>query len=296
MIISPRFSAYFSPIALLSIAVLLISALAACSSSADTTDEGPQDGGPSEPHFPSVPDPAHNARNALDYEGIYEAVLPCADCEGIETRIELFPEQQYRLETRYTGESEEVFISEGRFTWNEAGSTITLENVAAEERPNQYFVAENRLIQLDKDGERITGELADAYELPKQDIARGGRNVPLPHQERFVLMALDGPDIKLPESPERQPDLHFDTEEGRIYGTAGCNNFNAGYEAEGSGELAFSPIAATKMMCENMELEENYLAALDDVKAYEYDPQIQEILLLNDAGIIVARLRHEDRL
>ena len=27
----------------------------------------------------------HNAKNSLDYIGMYKGILPCADCEGIET-------------------------------------------------------------------------------------------------------------------------------------------------------------------------------------------------------------------
>ena len=31
----------------------------------------------------------HNAENSLDIAGVYKGVLPCADCEGIETTIVL---------------------------------------------------------------------------------------------------------------------------------------------------------------------------------------------------------------
>lgn len=34
----------------------------------------------------SNPDPAHNSQNALDWDGEYEGVLPCADCEGIKNK------------------------------------------------------------------------------------------------------------------------------------------------------------------------------------------------------------------
>ena len=34
-------------------------------------------------------DAAHNSRNALDWAGTYEGVLPCADCPGIQTRLSL---------------------------------------------------------------------------------------------------------------------------------------------------------------------------------------------------------------
>lgn len=283
------------------IALLIMMASLACSGSDETAGDPDQ----SEESTPadttgsiseSVPDPAHTARNALDYYGNYEGILPCASCEGIETRLSLYPERQYRLETVYKGRSEEAFVDEGQFSWNEAGTTITLEGVDKDARANQYFVAENRLIQLDLAGERITGELAEAYELDKINDVRSSRNVPLPHEQRYVPTALSGQEIQLPEKAERQPDLYFNTEANRLYGSAGCNRYSAGYEAPGDGELNLSPIAATKMMCEHMELEQRYLAVLQQVKAYEYNPDIRQIILLDEEGIIIARLRHESRL
>jgi hypothetical protein len=41
-----------------------------------------------------VPD-MHNARISLDYFGSYKGVLPCADCEGIETIIGIHPTNAY---------------------------------------------------------------------------------------------------------------------------------------------------------------------------------------------------------
>lgn len=242
----------------------------------------------------TVPDPAHNARNALDYYGTYEGMLPCASCEGIETRLSLYPDQQYRLEMTYIGRSEEAFVDEGRFRWNEAGTTITLEGISAQEQPTQYFVAENRLIQLDMAGERITGELAEAYELHKPPPGRQAWNNPLPDRERFVLQALNGESIEPPKAAANRPDLHFDTNENRIYGSGSCNRFNAGFEAPGDGELQFTPIAATKMMCPEMALEDRYFTVLRQVEAYEYDPEGRRLLLLDKEGIIIARFQQEN--
>jgi len=108
----------------------------------------------------------HNASNALDFLGIYQGVLPCADCEGIETIIELGSGNSYIKKTTYLGsENQKVNETSGTFTWNEAGNTITLSN---EEMPNQYFVGENVLFHLDMEGNRISGDLAEKYQLKKQ--------------------------------------------------------------------------------------------------------------------------------
>ena len=108
----------------------------------------------------------HNARNALDYAGIYTGILPCADCAGIEIWIEITYESTYRKKTRYLGKDDStVYQSEGSFTWDEAGNTITLQGVEA---PNKYFVSENYLIHLDLEGKRIIGDLEELYILRKE--------------------------------------------------------------------------------------------------------------------------------
>src|SRR5690606_254893 len=48
----------------------------------------------------AVPD-GHTSRNALDWAGVYEGVVPCADCPGIEHRLTLEQSGGYQLETRY---------------------------------------------------------------------------------------------------------------------------------------------------------------------------------------------------
>lgn len=108
----------------------------------------------------------HNAVTSLDFMGIYEGVLPCADCEGIQTVIELGVGNSYVKKVTYLGkENSEVIETQGTFSWNDEGNTITLDSEPA---PNQYFVGENVLFHLDIDGNRIAGDLADKYRLNKK--------------------------------------------------------------------------------------------------------------------------------
>ncbi|WP_194777833.1 copper resistance protein NlpE [Pararhodonellum marinum] len=113
----------------------------------------------------TVPD-GHTSQLALDYLGVYTGVLPCADCEGIETTITLKENEEYSRKMVYLGKTGgNTHESSGKFSWNEAGNTISL---TGEDAPNQYFVGENVLFHLDQDGNRITGNLADNYRLNKQ--------------------------------------------------------------------------------------------------------------------------------
>ena len=113
----------------------------------------------------SVITDGHNSANALDIEGEYKGTLPCADCEGIKTAIVLTRDKTYIRHTTYLGKDVNVFEEKGVYSWNSEGNTITLSGI--KNAPNMYFVGENKLIQLDTEGNRITGNLADRYILHK---------------------------------------------------------------------------------------------------------------------------------
>lgn len=114
-----------------------------------------------------VATPAHNSENSLDWSGIYQGVLPYADCEGIQTKLILKEDLKYEKEYEYLGKEDDVFIENGKFKWNDAGTKITLWNSKNEEGPS-YQVGENKLIKLDIPRNRIQGELASKYELTKE--------------------------------------------------------------------------------------------------------------------------------
>lgn len=107
----------------------------------------------------------HNARNSLDYHGVYHGVIPSASGSGIDTTIQLLENGTFNKRVIYLGKGvERVFDYLGPFVWNEAGNTVTLQ---AEGEEFRYFVGENILFHLDPEGNRITGRLADQYKLLK---------------------------------------------------------------------------------------------------------------------------------
>ena len=94
-------------------------------------------------------DPAHSSRNSLDWAGAYEGVLPCADCPGIKTRLLLFADGHFELSTQYLDRQPAPQSASGRFSWNSAGSTVTLDAAGFGQ---QFQVGEGRLLQLNQDG------------------------------------------------------------------------------------------------------------------------------------------------
>lgn len=111
---------------------------------------------------------AHTSRESLDWEGIYTGVLPCEDCEGIDTSISLNKDQRYLLKLRFLGtpekEAKEI-ISEGKFNWDENGINITLagENIGS----RRFKVGENFLMPLDENAREIEGVPGNNYKLYK---------------------------------------------------------------------------------------------------------------------------------
>ena len=113
-----------------------------------------------------VPADSHNSQNSLDWQGTYKGVTPCADCEGIETEIILNLDFTYVLKTKYLGKGDgKVFEEKGSFVWDKSGGKITLKG--GQGGPSQYKVGENQLIQLEREGKVIEGDLAEMFILKK---------------------------------------------------------------------------------------------------------------------------------
>ena len=104
---------------LLFTAVLL---LVACNTSTPGSPEAPP---PLSSDDAVAIDAAHNSRNALDWPGSYSGVLPCADCEGIQTTVTLNADGTYERTLLYIGKSADPIRQSGQFSWNTAGSAVT---------------------------------------------------------------------------------------------------------------------------------------------------------------------------
>lgn len=221
----------------------------------------------------------HNAKNSLDYQGNYRGNLPCADCESIETTISLTADD-YTKQTVYKGKSDKVFKETGKFTWNEAGNTITLSGSAA---PNQYFVGENALFHLDVDGKRIEGDLASKYQLSRIEISEP--IAPVQKEEtktkevtkvelknsKWRLVKLYGKTIEKNKDSKREYGITFNID-GRFSAFAGCNNMMGSYKLkEDVSRIEFSKVASTMMACEDMITEQELAKVLEMADNYNFD-------------------------
>ncbi len=114
---------------------------------------------------------ANHAHVQRDWPGIYHGFLPCDDCVGIKTTLALNKNSSYVLITQYAGKSPRDFVEKGKYAWDEKTSTIVLTPRKDKDvKIRRYAVAEDMLIQLDDNGNRYTGKLADKYILRRNDV------------------------------------------------------------------------------------------------------------------------------
>ena len=109
---------------------------------------------------------------------VYAGEVPCADCEGIDYRLDLRPDFSYEARMIYKGKSEEPFEFSGAYAFTQ-DSIVVLEK----ETPgmNYFRIVPAGLIMLDLEGREVTGALADRYKLTQ--LSRGGRMADAPQEQ-----------------------------------------------------------------------------------------------------------------
>lgn len=233
----------------------LASALAACTGEPATSTSSSAAAASTDSAPPAAP--AHNSRNSLDWAGTYRGVLPCADCEGIETVITLTGEGSFREHTRYLGknEGETETSREGSFNWSNDGGRVTL----AGDPPHPYRVGENRLTRLALDGSAITGALAANYALTKVEPQITGW--------RWTLVELRGQPVT---GLARAPFLVLNAAGNRATGFGGCNSFSGAFVLEQAAlRLRFERMISTLRACTSgMETEQALHQVLEMVDNY----------------------------
>ena len=205
-------------------------------------------------------DTTHTSRTSVDWDGTYRGVLPCADCEGLERSVILGKNLSYTVRTKYLGKSDSIYEISGKFSWNERGNTIMLDG--SPEQVSSYFVGENTLTQLDKNGNKITGELAEKYILRKtnNDIV----------EKYWKLVELRGKFLVVDSTYIKEPHIIFKKQDNKIIGHGGCNSITGTYELKEGDRIAISNVVSTRMACPttNIELEFlNVLAMTDNYNA-----------------------------
>jgi uncharacterized lipoprotein NlpE involved in copper resistance len=197
--------------------------------------------------------------NMINWEGIYSNLLPCADCEGIQTSIVLNKDMTYSLITRYLSKDTAVYAKKGIFSWSKEGNKITLENIDANVYPTKYIVEENKLTQLDINGNHIEGMGELQYSLEKvSDIV----------EKPWKLIELNGKEITK-TSLSKEACFILKVENNRINGNGSCNSFSGRYTLSNGKKIKFSQFTSTRKTCKNMKVETELFKTLALTDKYE---------------------------
>nr|WP_317630946.1 copper resistance protein NlpE [uncultured Flavobacterium sp.] len=105
----------------------------------------------------------HTSENSLDWDGTYQATLPCADCPGIKTNITLNTDKTFKITSEYL-ERDSKIEDAGEFMWHDNGRVVHLKG---KETDIKLKVVENGLIHLNSDGTPITSSLKEHYRFTK---------------------------------------------------------------------------------------------------------------------------------
>jgi heat shock protein HslJ len=211
-----------------------------------------------------VENKVQNSLNSLGYIGVYKGKLPCADCAGIETSLELLKDFTYLMTSKYLGKNVKALKQKGTFSWNEAENAIVLDNKGHE--PMQYLVGNNTLTQLDMSGKKITGKLASNFvlkKIPEVDAAK----IAVPQKAavanianiHWKLAELNGKPIK--SDGEKPYFIELKTN-NNFTAFAGCNSMGGHYEYSNS-RIRFMRVMATMKACADMQVEDQFKIALE---------------------------------
>lgn len=198
-----------------------------------------------------------NSMTSLDWDGTYEGTLPCADCKGIKTIVTLNKDNTYVAKEVYQGRDSLPVETKGTFEWDKAGQTISF----SDKDRHSYFVGENTLTHLDKDGNKVTGNLKDTYILNKvQDELVG---------KKWHLVSFRNDDIQLTQAKAEHPYIQFQ-EDFTIVGYTGCNNLQGGYELKDAQKIEFSNLINTLKSCPEIKTENEFLKIINATDAYAF--------------------------
>lgn len=97
------------------------------------------------------------------------------------------------------------------------------------------------------------------------------------------IVKMDGKSVTI-SSPEDldTPFIGFDTATKRVYGSTSCNRLTGQLNADAkTGKMDFGPMACTRKMCKDIQLEQKVLEVLGRVKTYSIKKS--ETLVFSDA-------------
>lgn len=200
-----------------------------------------------------------NAKNSLDWSGNYRGVIPCADCEGIETTVSLYKDMHFQVRSIYLGRAVKPRVVKGKFSWASNGNSIMLTDSTGHDYA-KYKVEENALVQLDMNGKAISGPFPSMFMLTKGFYAI--------QQKYWKLIELRRKPLSVRGNTTKEPHLYLSSGQYLFSGNGGCNNISGQYKLINPDSIIFSKVISTMMACPDLEQESVFLKVMEAVRTY----------------------------
>lgn len=107
-----------------------------------------------------------NARQKLQWSGIYQGIFPCTGCEGIATMLTIKPDMSFTLRTRELGREDIDKKSEGKFVWLSDNSHIQLQGTDSK---RIFRIGEGFMELMGANGKPVTTANRKDFILEKTD-------------------------------------------------------------------------------------------------------------------------------
>ena len=185
----------------------------------------------------------HTSQNSIDWAGVYEGILPCADCPGIKTRLTLNSDGTYERVVQYLGRQSTEQIVRGQFTRQASGNAITLDQHGGGQ---QYPVGEGCLSLLYPSSGVAPHPVLT---LVQQTAEKNGLAQMLERYRWTLESATDSRNRRipmLPPSKDRPVVLSFSGNRFSLQGP--CNRMMGGYEISAPMQLTVRGGPASTMM------------------------------------------------
>ena len=140
---------------------------------------------------------------------------------------------------------------------------------------SKYTISDDRLHLLDENGNSLA-----IFEAQSQELAGSS------WLATYVLIESSEGVVSSSGIQAAQQTLNF-TEDGKINGNAGCNEYFSNYEVDGN-KLSISPIGSTRMFCgEGLIAEETaFLTALEKAASYRISGDSLQIFAADETTLI----------
>jgi uncharacterized lipoprotein NlpE involved in copper resistance len=258
--------------------VLVAAALGGCQPE-QATDRTP---GPSAAPAPAPVVDMHTSRDALDWAGTYEAMLACADCAGVHTRLTLERDGSFELFSRRLARDAAPSTAQGMFDWEPGGSVIVLDTEAGAQR---FAVGEGRLLRLESDQVQPAWNRAGAVlpRVPATVHSTGQGLGQILEDHRWKLANAVDANNQLLEAlyPDPERAFTFEFAGPRLHVQGGCNGLRGTFLVDADAMFEVTGAMSTMMACPAP------LMAADAALAALLDEPLETVLVHGDEPTLV---------